>query len=160
MVILVFILSICSAILYRLGGAGKVDDGWNWARRSWVRDWLIPPVVLTTLWLMIGFAIIYWWQWLLLLAVWLLMGGAFSTYWDEVPFNKGKDNFYMHGFFVGLATFPLFWLYYSWVAILIYAVALSLAMGLFTSTKFNAVIKELFRGAVVVLFLLIFKWIG
>ena len=26
---------------------------------------------------------------------------------DEVPFNKGEDNFWMHGFFVGVAAAPI-----------------------------------------------------
>ena len=47
---------VLSGILYRLGGAGRLekDDGCNFARRSFVRDWLIPIPVIISLWQLIG----------------------------------------------------------------------------------------------------------
>ena len=49
MVIILLVGGMLSAILYRLGGAARTGDMWDFARRSWVRDWLIPPVALIAL---------------------------------------------------------------------------------------------------------------
>jgi hypothetical protein len=82
------------------------------------------------------------------------MGAALSTYWDEVPFNKGKDSFWMHGFFVGLSTIPCMFLGIKLYSVLIYTFALCLSMG-FVSHKTKIVPKwnELIRGALIVAFL-------
>lgn len=155
MVILYFILLCAIAgILYRLGGAGKNNDWLDFARRSWVRDWPIPVVVFLTLWLLIGIKLSHWWVYL---AIWLLMGGALSTYYDTI---FCYDNMYAHGFMVGVATFPLVWVgIHLWV-IVIYAGALGLSMGIICHRlKINAVKKELGRGALIILLLLILKWL-
>jgi hypothetical protein len=43
--------------------------------------------------------------------------------------NKGKDNFYMHGFMVGLGAFPMFWYGSAWWIILARAILLGAFMG-------------------------------
>jgi hypothetical protein len=160
-------------MLYRAGGAGKKekDDGFNFLRRSWVRDWVIPPVGILALWLLKGVHWNYWWSYLL---IWPLMGGALSLYWDDTD-NKildkicrminwmyPVDNFYVHGFMIGLATSPLLRVGIHWWVILIYAITLSLAMGIISHRikKFDAVKKEKGRGLAIIFLLLIFKLIG
>jgi len=144
-IIVLLVGAILSAILYRLGGAGKHGKWYDWMCESWVRDWLIPPLVLIILWL---FSVPLHW---LFLIVWGLMGAAFSVYYDEI---FGYDNFYAHGVGVGLATFPLIWDGVHWWTILIYAVMLGLGMGIASKVaKPHTAQKELIRGALVVILL-------
>ena len=143
--IILLVGMILSAILYRLGGAGKTGDCFDFARRSWVRDWLIPPVMLTCLALTTQFHLIYIYVYLL---VWGLMGAALSTYYD--PIFK-YDSMYAHGFGIGLSTLPLIFAGVHWYSITIYMVALSLFMGLIShKTKLVPKWKELIRGALIV----------
>lgn len=155
-IILFILLCLASAMLYRAGGAGKKkkDDGFNFIRRSWVRDWVIPPVAILALWLLKGVHWNYWWSYLL---VWPLMGGALSTYWDKI---FGYDNMYAHGAGVGMAALSLLWVMHWW-AILIYAAVVSVSMGLIShQIKLHAVKREKGRGAIIILALLILKFIG
>lgn len=139
------LLSVISAVLYRAGGMSK-DPGtkpeWipTWMRQSWVRDWLIPLLSLGTF--------LIWWEinwsmWWLLLICYPLMGASFSTYWDWL---FGKDNFYAHGFFIGLSTLPLIWAGVAWWVPLSQAVVMGLAMGLWCKVFGNDVVEEMFRG--------------
>lgn len=126
------IVSLVSAILYRLGGIGRPF-------RSWMRDWVIPLPVCIWLWCN---GVHSWW----LLLSYALMGGGLTTYYDSVPFNKGKDNFYMHGFFIGLALIPLAaWI--PWWAILLRSVVLGALMGIWCHIWGNDWTEELGRGA-------------
>ena len=151
---LVWIICIVlSGILYRLGGAGqlKKEDGWNFARRSFVRDWLIPIPVIITLWQLFGLDS----RWYLYLILWGLMGLALSTYYD--PIFK-YDNFFAHGAGVGLSIFPLFWTGVYWQLILIYTTLMCLGMGIIShKLKKTPVFKELCRGFLIVLLLIILR---
>jgi hypothetical protein len=156
---ILLLISCISAILYRAGGQGKDPDAqpkWMpmWLRDHWVRDWLIPGVVLLTIMLtfvnarasvnIVSFICSYG-----------LMGAALSTYWDWL--FKGKDNMYMHGFGVGLALFPLSLFGMSWCGVIIRAVVLGLSMGLLQKyvlkkqIPHSDVIEEMGRGALIIL---------
>ena len=90
--LIVSLATLLCAILYRMGGSG------NYKRYFRV---VFIPIILALLSFILGVKSL----WLLLMIPATI--GAISTYWDEVPFNKGEDNFWMHGFFVGLAAFPI-----------------------------------------------------
>jgi hypothetical protein len=144
--IVLLIGTAIASCLYRAGGAAKTGDIFDFARRSWVRDWLIPPVALTVLWLL-GVPFLWW----VFLLIWGLMGAALSTYFDTI---FGFDSMYAHGAGIGLATLPLLWVGIHWYSILAYALVLSLSMGLIShKTKLNAVAKELCRGALIIVLL-------
>ena len=93
--------SIYSGLFYWLGGQGGV-----WYKKSWIRDWVCPLVVL---------AVMEWfgkWHWSLLLC-YPLMVGALSMYhkWLNPIFGKPKTDCYwfnwlFHGLIVGLALLP------------------------------------------------------
>ena len=139
---------VIGALLYRCGGLGKED----WQKRwRWVPQWMIHPKardvgcsLLTLGWLLLFFRHGPWWTYLLST---ILSIGAYSTYWDEVPFNHGKDNFYMHGLFIGLSTFPIIIFTGGWMAFSIRAVVLALAMGIWSKVWLNDDAEELGRGA-------------
>lgn len=57
----------------------------------------------------------------------MLTGFALTTYWDKL--FGDVDNFYMHGFMVGLGAFPMFWYGSAWWIILVRAVLLGAFMG-------------------------------
>jgi hypothetical protein len=144
--LIVLISSIISAILYRLGGFGKPF-------KSWMRDWLIPPLAY--------FLLLFWWHpatwlgwgmWLIAIA---LSGGALTTYWDKLFGNI--DNFFMHGWMVGLGAIPFAFVGLHWWAILIRAIILCLSMGLINKyvnkwqLKYSDWIEELSRGFLILI---------
>ena len=141
-ILVVGIAIILCAILYKMGGYGKPFA-------SWQRDWLIPIVVLGTI--LFFRQPIVWWGWLLYILTIPPTGFALTTYWDEVPFNKGVDNFYMHGFFVGLGAFPLMFVGFHWWMILIRAIVMGGAMGLLCKKFSNVWVEECGRGAIIAL---------
>lgn len=142
------LLAACfSAIFYRAGGMGKEAETkptWIpiWLRHSWCRDWICPTFSLLTL--LLFWQPQVWWGWLLLLLSYGLMGGAFSTYWDFL--FKDKDNFYMHGFMIGLSIFPLCFVGLAWWIVLIQAILSGLSMGLWCKYFGNDVVEEMGRG--------------
>jgi hypothetical protein len=136
---------LASGILYRMGGSG------NYPRQARI----IGVSALSTLIL----ALLRW-----KIAIWLVFAylvsfgacvGAVSTYWDFLFCNK--DNFYMHGFMIGLSYITLAWFGIAWWLILIRAIILALGMGLLNKytnkwkLKHPDIIEELGRGAIITL---------
>ena len=159
---------VLSGILYRLGGAGRLakDDGWNVLRKSAMRDWVIPIPVIISLWQLIGLGS----KWYLYLIMYILMGLALSTYWDDcdnkiankicsiINWMYPRDNFFLHGIGVGLSIFPLFWTGVYWYLILIYTTLMCLGMGIIShKLKRTPVVKELCKGFLIVLLLIILR---
>jgi hypothetical protein len=138
------IAALIGGILYRLGGIGKPF-------KTWMRDWIIPPLAY--------FVLLFWWHpgnligWLMYLPAILLTGGALTTYWDKL--FADKDNFYMHGLMVGLGAFPFIWAGLHWWMILIRAILLGLSMGLINKyankwhLPFSDWIEEISRGMLI-----------
>lgn len=146
------LVSLCSAFCYHAGGLGSTsneeqnEDTWVplFMRKSWVRDWLCPLFSLTVLFI--------WWQpniwygYLLSIPAYGLMGAALSTYWDFL-FNN-VDNFFIHGFFVGLSFFPFYFVGMHWWAILINAIASAILMGWLCARTKSATLEEMGRGLI------------
>ena len=130
MLIKILIASIISGILYRLGGTSR---GTKW------RDFGCPTVALVALWLLVGFKSSYWWAYLLFFG---FSFASLTTYWDFIPFNKGEDNHFMHGFFCGLAGIPLIWVGIPLWIILARLTLCTLGMGLWSKWIGNAVVEE------------------
>ena len=132
-------------ILYRMGGSG------NYPRQSRI----IGVSLLSTLIL----AILKWkidlWLCLAYLVSFGAMAGMVSIYWGFL-FHE-KDNFYMHGFMIGLAYVALAWFGIAWWLILIRAILLALGMGLLNKYankwqwKHSDIIEEVSRGAMIIL---------
>ena len=122
MIIAILLLSIISSILYRAGGLDKETPYFipKWMRHSWVRDWLCPAC----------FGILFiphtWFE----LGMWLcyygMCGGMLSTYWDWL--FKGRDNFFMAGFMVGLSALFLWWAF-PWYYLLLRAFIIAIIWG-------------------------------
>lgn len=153
---------VISAILYQAGGMGKElteKPKWIpvWLRRSWVRDWLVPACVSFML-------LSFWWpssllSWGLLLLSYILCGLALSTYYDTV---FGFDNYWFHGFMIGLAAFPLFWGGIAWWLILSRAILLGALVGGWSTLIKVDWIEEMGRGLLItgtVPFFLFLTWL-
>jgi hypothetical protein len=150
--IAIWLLAIClSGILYRAGGQGKestANPKWMpiWLRKSWVRDWLLPALLLLPL--------LCFWQpssllsWALLLPYYGLSGGALSTYWDWT--NKGEANFYLHGFACGLAGFCLI-TFVPWWVLTLRLIICTLGMGYFSKIIDFDELEEEIRGVFFIL---------
>lgn len=65
--------------------------------------------------------------------------------------NKGKDNFYMHGFGCSLATIPLLWCGVPWWILLIHAIICTVGMGLWSKLISWDVAEESGRGFLFIL---------
>lgn len=151
--IILFILIACivSAILYRAGGMGQeptAEPKWipTWLRKSWVRDWLLPGVLLFSVFSFLGP-----FSWLFLgmcLLSYILSGAALSTYWDWL---FGYDNFYAHGFFCGLAGVPLIWAGVPWPLIVGRIVICTVGMGLWSKFAGKDYVEEMGRGVFFIL---------
>ena len=130
------VLALLSALFYRFGGIGKPF-------RSWHRDWICPAFSIATL--LIWWHNAEWWKLAICsVATYGLMGAAFSTYWDWL-FN-GKDNFYVHGAFIGLAIAPFIWVGLAWWLVFIQVVATGAAMGIWCRVFGNDWVEECGRG--------------
>jgi hypothetical protein len=145
-VLILCVASVISAILYRAGGMGKeitANPKWIpiWLRKSWVRDWLLPAVLLLPL--------LSFWRpsslldWALLLPYYGLSGGALSTYWDWA--FGGVDNFYAHGFFCGLAGFCLI-PFVPWWILTLRLIICTLGMGWWSAKEDIDYKEEFGRG--------------
>ncbi len=102
-------LIILSGVLGRLGGRAKDGSWYDFASRSWVRDWLCPLMVILSLCLSAGFYWIY-------ISVYILTALSLTTYWS---FLFKEDNLWFSGFMCGLALLPLVFVgIYIWAIIL------------------------------------------
>lgn len=132
------IACILSGILYRAGGA----KGYN----TKFRDLGCPAIGLGLLLLTNHYPINVF-GWVMLGLSFLLSFGALTTYWDNL---FGYDNFYFHGFAIGLAGLPLM-VFFPWWWLVIRLIVCTLGMGLWSKWIKNDVIEELGRGVLFIL---------
>ncbi len=141
-----FLLSIVSAILYRLGGSSRVDQDkeFPWIPRWFKniqkkRDAMSNIVKLIGVYLLGIYAPV--WAWFICFG---LLWASLSSYWDWM---FGYDNHYMHGFMCGFSLLPLvIFGTLGLVPFLIQSVLLGLTMGLWSKYNGNATKEELGRG--------------
>lgn len=141
-IIVLLLLSIVSAILYRAGGMSKDESAnpkWipKWLRQSWIRDWLCPMCALVVL---LPNNMLCW------LVAYGFMGAALSTYWDKL---FGYDNYWFHGFMIGVACVPFAFANISLLLIGLRAVVLAVVMGVWSLLIGSDMWEEMGRGAVI-----------
>ena len=147
-IILTLIWIAITAFLYRCGGMSKEEAKQyhipTFLAKSWIRDWLCP--------LFNYLVLLTWWQpntllkYLWFIPTYLLTGLAFTTYWQKL--FKGVDNFFCHGFFIGLASFSLYWAGIHIYAILINAIFSSVLMGWLCKKYSSVWVEEGGRGMI------------
>ena len=124
------IVTVLCAILYRLGGMGGA-----WWKNTKMRDLGVPIVCLGY---MLQYTATPWYYHAL---AFILLFAALTTYWDKV---FKHDNFYAHGFMIGLAYLP----YGSGIAP-VRALVVCMAMGILCQLSENDWVEELGRGAII-----------
>lgn len=147
--IMVVLFTILSAFLYRIGGLSKdsAKKYFPWFPqilvRSCTRDLGCSLLVIS--WALMFLPIVAWWRYLI---AFILTYGALTTYWDDSPINwmKGEDNYYLHGFFIGLAFFPIS---FTWL-MFARAVVLGLFMGLWCGIFKDDFTEEFGRGGSII----------
>lgn len=145
-IVYIILLSIVSAILYRLGGASEEDQDkeFPWIPR-WFKNLQKKRDVGCTLCTLGSVAILgihaQWWVWVLCFG---MMWGALSTYWD---FLFGFDNHWFHGFMCGVAL-VLFGMTAGWLWVGLRCLALAILMGGWSALVGNAKWEEMGRGFV------------
>ena len=139
-ILIIIIGAIISGILYRLGGAAKKDNWLDILRNTKTRDIGCPLIALILM--LIYYPQVAWWVYSI---AFVAMFGAMTTYWDKV---FKEDNFYMHGFMIGLAYLP-YLLVVPWYLIVFRAIVLGLFMGIWCKIFSNAVTEEVGRGAAI-----------
>jgi hypothetical protein len=147
----IILLALVSALFYRLGGMGGYGrstypnvPGWVFDTKA--RDLGCPLVALGAMFVMGIANVVPWW---INLISFLLCFGALTTYWDSVPFNKGKDNFYMHGAGIAIAYLPYI-VGVGWVGPVVRVVVLTVAMGVYQRLVGKDWLDEGGRGFLIV----------
>lgn len=144
-------MSCCSAIFYRYGGMSSKEAGFKVNTK--IRDLGVPAISL--IWMFIYAPAFPWYIHFISFG---LLFGSLTTYYDSL---FGHDNFWFHGFMIGLAYLPYAISTGDWVSLIIRAVILSVVMGGLNyivnklMLPFRAWIEELTRGAVIILTLLL-----
>jgi hypothetical protein len=139
-----FLVGCLTAFFGWTGGRGR--DYWEkhknwplWLLSSWTRDWLIGPICAVFAWVLGVHSL-----WLLLMI--MATGGALSTYWDTL---FGFDNFWFHGFMVGLAAFPIAIVTGHWVLWAVRCIILAVWMGGWSASIGDAHVEEAGRYFIV-----------
>lgn len=131
-ILLTLLVSLACAVMYRMGGSG------NYPRQVRVVG---VPFLTTLLAYLLG--VHSWW----LLLAFVAMIGAISTYWDVI-FNDW-DNFWFHGFMLGVACFPIAIATGHWWLFGIRCVVLALFMGIWSYTWKWDIAEETGRGFII-----------
>ena len=144
-ILYIALLSLVSALLYRMGGYGQEGRDrypWlpGWAFNTKARD-IGCALCVTGAWALVGVPFI-WWAYLL---SFLFLFGSLTTYWDEV---FDYDNFYAHGLVAGLAAFPIAIVSGMWGLWMVRCILLALLMGVWSQLHGNDHAEELGRGFV------------
>jgi len=143
---MIILLSILSAILYRLGGMYNTK----------IRDLGVPIIGLITIHLLGIKAPAY-----IHIIAFLLYFSSLTTYWDSVC---GYDNFYMHGYACSLAYIPYAIINGHYIDFLARCLICTLQMGLINrlvnkySVKYSDWIEELSRGFILNITLILLKF--
>ncbi len=134
MFILITLIAACiSAWLYRAGGQGKPYN-------TKFRDLGCPLVLIVATIALFGIKLGSWWLYLIAFG---LSFGFTTTYWDWL---FGYDNFWFHGFALGLAGIPLIWCGVPWWVIGARLVICTVGMGLWSKLIGWDVAEEAGRG--------------
>ena len=143
MLVLLILLSVLSAVLYRLGGSAKKGNWLDFLRNKLTRRFgcmLLRGMAVSLL----GIKAPLW--------IWALTGAiayaGLTTYWDSI---FGYDNHYAHGFGIGMANLPFAIVgAISWLAFGVHVFAITVFMGIWSAKHANDDIEEYGRGSSVI----------
>ncbi len=134
--LLILLLSIACGVLGRLGGRGGA-----WWGNTKMRDLGCPLMALLSV-LVLGISA-SWWVYFFSFG---LMFGALCTYWDKL---FGYDNFWFHGFIIGIAYFLFIFAGIAWWIVLLRAILLAVWMGGWSKVIKKDTVEEFGRYAII-----------
>jgi hypothetical protein len=135
MTIAIFIIaSVLCGILGRMGGSG------NYPRQARTMG---IPLLCVALIALYGFNLAYWWVYIITFG---LLCASISTYWD---FLFGYDNFWFHGFMIGLALTPISIVTGHWLGVSLTIALYTLWMGFWSKIINWDVAEEFIRYCIV-----------
>ena len=134
---IVIVLSIISAILYRLGGQGKPFN-------TRYRDVGCSLVTLVALWLLLGFILSYWWAYLLTFG---LSWGALSAYWG---LDEKRWGYWAHGLGLSLAILPIVFVTGHWIGFILRTIILTGFITIWSELVSKDKIEERGRGFAII----------
>ncbi len=141
--ILVTILSSC---LYRLGGASKEGNWYDFLCNTKVRDFGVP---LCGILLMVLLYHNYGWK--ILLSYFLTFGlyfGSLTTYWKKKGTEATWKNWLMTGFGYSVAFLPFAFVSGLWLGFALRCVICSIATMIWSQKTGNVVWEECGRGVI------------
>lgn len=142
----ILMTALC-AFLYRLGGLSKqqAHDQIPWMPEVFINSLTrrLGCTLLSLIWMFVFYPKCAWWAYV---ASAVMAYVALTTYWDEWLPNKGKDKFWMHGFFIALSYFPFAICTGLWIPLVIRCVVLAAFMGIWCAFWKNDWAEELGRG--------------
>jgi len=168
-ILIIFLLSILSGILYRLGGAGKLNNSFDFLRNTKARDIGCNVVVNSAIFILLasnGFKITPSLLIEYLLSIGFLLA-SLSTYWKKKGTNGNYFTWAVTGFFYGLSAIPFIFHTNLWLVFTIRTVILTLfimlwwkkhpqSIKLFNHVCNGAQIEEFGRGFMLALTTLLF----
>lgn len=145
-ILAILIFSALGGLLYHLGGMGadgakKYPKVPAWLFNTKARDAGSSLCSTILLWILVGWS---WW----LIPVFGLTWGGMSTYWKKKGHDAHTWNWFLHGFMLGLAAFPMFWAGVHWYSILGRAVISGLLMMWISDRTGRVAVEEFGRGAI------------
>ena len=141
------IVSVFCAFAYRFGGyskeEGKKKFPWVpvWMFRSWIRDFFCSLIPL--FWLKLFYPQVHPSAYGVTCA---LSYFALTTYWDKL---FGFDNYWFHGFMVGLTYFLFATFSGLWLGFIVRCIAMAVLMGGISAITGDVDIEEFSRGAAI-----------
>lgn len=144
MTLLIIILSLLSAIFYRIGGAGKEEISFA---RGWIRDTGCMFCLAIACFLS-GYG-----YFMPLFISCGLFYASITTYWD---FIFKYDNYWIHGFMLGFSMIPMYFFNagVEFFPIILRSLVLSVSFGALSlipwPKKANVWIQESGRGALII----------
>ena len=144
-IFVLLILSLISAVLYRIGGKGGFKNA------KAIRRFGCAGVFLIAVWLLSGFKLTYLWAYIL---TYILSALALSTYHDYLAPDGKSENWLcwlVTGIVYGLSCFPLIWAGVNYYAIIDRAIALGLAIMLLRERTGKDWLEEAGSGSLYIL---------
>jgi len=168
-VLIIVLLSILSGILYRLGGAEKLNNSFDFLRNTKARDIGCNVICNSTIFILLllkGFTINLSLFLLYFLSIGLLLA-SLTTYWKKKGTGGNYFTWGLTGFFYGLSAIPFIFYTHLWLGFTIRMVILSLFVMLWNKSHPQSItifrtawdgsqIEEFGRGVVLTLTVLLF----